>query len=250
MKHLIKNAFERAGYRVINANRRWGVNVYDDVSRILPDREAIRCVFDVGANFGQTALEIHRHFPSAEVYSFEPVQSTFATLKQNTQQIKQIRPQNSALGAEEGELEITLYGDAGKSSLLGQLQDTARGQLSSVEKVRVDTVDRFVERAGISQIDLLKTDTEGYDIEVLRGATAWLSEGRISLVYSEFHHFFPPATAGDKDVLGNLADINALLAGFGYDLLTVYTDSVNPVDRLGTHNALFAAPGLKRVWRN
>ncbi len=40
--------------------------------------------FDVGANIGNYALELRRHFPNAEIYSFEPVKSTFAVLAKNT----------------------------------------------------------------------------------------------------------------------------------------------------------------------
>jgi hypothetical protein len=49
----------------------------------------------------------------------------------------------------------------------------------------VDTLDDFARSHGVQQIDLLKTDTEGFDLEVLHGAQAMLSAGAIRFVLSE-----------------------------------------------------------------
>ncbi len=51
--------------------------------------------------------------------------------------------------------------------------------------VQIDTIDDYCERAGIDHIDILKSDTQGYDLEVLRSAGKMLSAGKIKLVYLE-----------------------------------------------------------------
>jgi hypothetical protein len=51
--------------------------------------------------------------------------------------------------------------------------------------VQVTTLDAFCNRERIASIDILKTDTEGYDARVLSGARRMLSEKRIHCVVSE-----------------------------------------------------------------
>lgn len=54
-----------------------------------------------------------------------------------------------------------------------------------VEEVAVGTVDTFAREFGVEEISLLKTDTEGFDAEVLRGAKSMISSGRIFLILIE-----------------------------------------------------------------
>ena len=53
----------------------------------------------------------------------------------------------------------------------------------------MSTIDDFTCEEEISHIDLLKIDTEGFDLEVLRGAQQMLDAGKISFVQVEvgFH---------------------------------------------------------------
>ena len=68
------------------------------------------------------------------------------------------------------------------------------------ERVQIETIDEFCVSHGIDYIDFLKTDTEGYDLEVLRGADNYLASGKIRSILSEVTfsenntqntHFFP-----------------------------------------------------------
>jgi hypothetical protein len=53
------------------------------------------------------------------------------------------------------------------------------------ELVRVETVSDVCHKYQIDEIGLLKTDTEGHDVSVLRGAERMLSEGQIFLILAE-----------------------------------------------------------------
>ena len=51
--------------------------------------------------------------------------------------------------------------------------------------VGIDTIDSFVSTNAIGEIDLLKLDVEGYELQVLKGAEQTLSHGRIRYIYTE-----------------------------------------------------------------
>jgi FkbM family methyltransferase len=245
-RRYAKHVAAKAGFRVVNARRRWGVNVLDDVGRVLCSKD-VRCVFDVGANFGQTSLSFAKAFPNARIHAFEPVTSTFEKLVANIRDDIQIRAWRLALGDAPGESEITLYGDPGKSSLFSDLRGAHRGSPARRETINVSTVDAFMNEHRIGILDLLKIDTEGFDLRVLEGSAAHLDNGAISLVYCEFHHFFPPPCA-KGDQLGNLSSIYSFLTERGYRLLTIYTDGVHTDEPLGSYNALFMSPCISATW--
>ena len=60
---------------------------------------AVSTIFDVGANIGQSADNYHAWFPSARIFCFEPIPTTFRSLVANTEAKKdQISCFNLALG--------------------------------------------------------------------------------------------------------------------------------------------------------
>src|SRR5688500_4768537 len=81
----------------------FGVRWLDDLAVFVrPD-----VVFDVGANVGQTAQEIVSAFPSARVFAFEPVPSTFRQLEASVAPYPAVICVNAALGAQGGEARVT-----------------------------------------------------------------------------------------------------------------------------------------------
>jgi hypothetical protein len=54
-----------------------------------------------------------------------------------------------------------------------------------VENIETLTLDRFCEVEGMKNIDFLKIDTEGYDLEILKGAETMLKKQAIDFVQVE-----------------------------------------------------------------
>ena len=63
-------------------------------------------IFDIGANIGQSAIAFHALFPSAQIYSFEPVPDCFEELNVRTSGILNIHTFNIALGDFIGDTEF------------------------------------------------------------------------------------------------------------------------------------------------
>lgn len=84
------------------------------------------------------------------------------------------------------------------------------------ELVKLSTVDNFASDNQIRQIDLLKIDTEGFDLEVLKGAQSMLSAGQIAFALPEIG--FDPGDA--RHVLFD--EIRAYLLPMGYAVFSIY----------------------------
>ena len=223
----------------------FGHDVWLDIARLSEKWGfTIQCVFDVGANIGQTSLAILGRFPKAKVYSFEPHPETFRRL---TSTLKSPRAHafNIALGQRSGDAELYTY----DSDLINSLSSSAPyashfGKESQRSiPIRVMTVDEFCSFNKVYEIDVLKIDTEGLDLNVLRGATGKLNEHRIKFVYTEFNN----VTERGSGTSGALAPIGELLESLGFYFVSTYTDHIVPHTRFfGVHNALFAAPPSSR----
>ena len=169
-----------------------GDNPWADVSALMPGQ--ISTIFDVGANTGMTAVELSYAFPDATIYSFEPVASTFADLEHNTRVLDRVQCFQLGLSSSARAVEIYHQIDSGWNSV-SKNSDRGLGKTS----IRLETIDAFCRDRDIRRLHILKTDTEGHDLQVLQGATGLLREGAIDAVYCEVgfrredvgHTYFP-----------------------------------------------------------
>jgi len=197
-------------------------------------RNRIRNALDIGANVGQFSGPFHEAFPTAVIHCFEPVAATFARLSRRFQGASQVHCHNLGLGSREGEAGIFVNPDDTESSLV------AHYGAYREETVKLSTVDAFCQRQGLDQIDFVKIDTEGFEIEVLNGATRMLAEHKISLLLVETE-LIP-----SKKVFIPLLELNGLLAHFDYELFGIYHQQQHWDGKKSLYfvNALFAAPEL------
>jgi FkbM family methyltransferase len=159
--------------------------------RDLLVRHRIGCVLDVGANTGQFARSLRKLGYQGRIVSFEPMDQARAELERAAAGDPDWTVFPLALGRQPAELELQIFADDTFSSL-----HDLRGEASAVfgeyvrktgtQRVQVARVDdlwvRLWEKSERCQV-LLKTDTQGHDLEVLQGAEHSLED--VAVVMSE-----------------------------------------------------------------
>lgn len=92
--------------------------------------------------------------------------------------------ENLAFGEVKGEKIIRLFDEY---SVLNSLKDEAMNHniLCRKELIHIETLDNYCNQKDTKQIDFLKIDTEGYELNVLQGAENLLAEKKISFIYCE-----------------------------------------------------------------
>jgi FkbM family methyltransferase len=188
IKDAVKLAARPLGYEIIKHR-----NVFREAN--IPSGAVI---FDVGANEGQTISLARAAIHSPTIHAFEPTRTAFASLSRTLSGNKSVHLNQCALGPTPGTLEIKEGRDTKMSSLLEPADNGWDGQgwkdITERYAVPVRTVDDYCSECGIERIDLFKTDTQGYDLEVLKGAGRMLSERRIRHIFIEIT--FPEMYAG------------------------------------------------------
>jgi FkbM family methyltransferase len=175
-KHKVKRILEGLfRINICHPSRYRGCNVFKNIKST---GHPVTRVFDIGANDGQFAAGLSEEFPDAELYCFEPVSSTFRELEKNLKNTN-IKCYNIGFGSKSGQSTIYITENASTNSLIEPEKYARR------ETVSITTLDQFVKQYEIGNIDLLKIDTEGFDLEVLKGAEATLDIKKVSFVYVE-----------------------------------------------------------------
>lgn len=187
-------------------------------------------IVDVGAFEGQVSVNMAELFPNVPIYSFEPSSAAFAQLARTAQKHPRIKPFQLALSDQNGRAPFNLNRAPVTNSILPILQsDEIQSVLGTggdkLEQVSVETIrlDDFLKFHASFHPTLLKTDTQGFDLNVLKGAHQTL-QSSIHAVISEVR-FFSSAYEGDTSLLQN---IDTYLAELGFYLVTIPSIAPNP----------------------
>lgn len=216
MKGMIHHLLRATGYRV-QSLKPIGREPWRDLEILLRDVPAPVC-FDIGAHRGETMRAILEHFPRAAVHAFEPDPDNFAVLQAAARACPQVRLHQLALGDAPGDSKLQKTAFSMSNSLLsaaGTLHSAAHQKIGEVD-IAVTTLDLFCERERIETIDLLKTDCQGFDLRVLRGAKKMLTERRVRVLQCESLFYLEYQGQGwFFDILHYLTDLGYAPVSFG-----------------------------------
>jgi FkbM family methyltransferase len=186
--------------------------IYDDVYRLSDlEGEGPKLIIDVGAGIGSFSILAASKFPRATVLAFEPYPPTFALLQANVtrNEVPNLEIHPLAVGTQESYSLRRTTQSATASAWAGS--GSNRGE---IVPVRGSSLDPFVP-AG--EVDLLKIDVEGGEIDVLESLATSLSR-RVKRLAIEYH---------DHLVESSSSTVARMLRGRGL-VVTVTPDCYNP----------------------
>lgn len=243
MKGIFKNLVERAGYVVMTQKRLVKLeerlhaehDFYRIIKRVLDVNANILC-FDIGANVGQTTQKFKQYFPNSTVHAFEPIRETCQILIRNTSSLAGVTVHQLAMGASSGEKKVHLRKYSQLNSLTEEANIIAEGEGGVGETIQINSVDNFIKKNRISKIDILKSDTEGYELQVLQGARQALTHQVIDIVYIEVGF-----SRTDKQHV-HWVDVVNFLEGFDYSFCGLFESQYDNEMKIHYANALFMSP--------
>ena len=215
MKRILQRLANQLGYHIlpidkdpiqknlIEAYRKLRFVSSDDKDRSLPIAKIafaehlrqilhyhkINAVMDIGANTGQFGLLLRNIGYRGLILSFEPLSKVRKKLQSTAMLHEPWRVFPYALGSSKGEKLVQVFGDHTFSSMYninskGKKIFGALLRATGEEKALVRTLDNLASEMGlISNNDglMVKTDTQGHDLQVLKGGLQTLSKARVVL---------------------------------------------------------------------
>ena len=159
-------------------------------------------LFDVGAHHGETIINFQKNFDFEQIHSFEVSKQNFNVLSKNYKDFEdnKIIINNFGLSNKSNELQFNQFIESSSSTIskinvkslyfkrkikiLGSLKNNR--DYYKTYKVKLDSLDNYMEKKNVDKIDLLKIDTEGHEYFVLKGGSRNLP--KINYIYFEHHY--------------------------------------------------------------
>lgn len=184
IKKRIKSSIEKLIGKPLYTSLPFGADPLKDVMRRFPLYK-FQLIFDVGSNIGQSAMIYKKYFPDAQIYCFEPVTNTFQQLISNLKKIPGIKCFQVGFGDIKDSISMITGEHSDMNTLLSSREVIFTNGIQHREKIEIDTLTSFCNEHGIMHINYLKIDTEGYDLEVLKGAMLMLDSLAIDFIEVE-----------------------------------------------------------------
>ena len=156
-------------------------------------------IVDVGANKGQTIDIFTKIFPKSKIYAFEPSE-TYEFLKKKYKKNKNIFIYNYAISNKEKmqtlfvnkhDLTTSLSQIDKKNKYLNIKAKLFGGNIDEMilKEYKIKTVKmlKIIHLKKIKKIDVLKIDTEGHELQVLKGMESYLKKN-VKCIVIEFHN--------------------------------------------------------------
>lgn len=204
---------------VIGAYLGESAHPYDNGEFAVLELLAPKCSLfvDVGANVGQWSAKFLELGQACGI-AYEPSSSSFEQLCVRVRRDR-MTFRNVAVGDAVGQVTFVEKARCGEESAVR----TASGPVEpgdTVKTVDVTTLDHDLMSGG-KVVDYLKIDTEGYDLNVLRGARGLLAAGRIRFIQFEYGDGWLGAGS-------SLKAANTFLAQFGFTAYLIRSTGLHP----------------------
>lgn len=159
-------------------------------------------IIDIGAHIGLMSVVLGKMVgDKGKIYSFEPSPLTFSILNKtiklnNLQHI--ITPINKAVSITNGVVEFNAdFENVSNSMVLYE-----NNKFHKKIKVATTSLDDFIKEKEIKQLDFIKIDAEGVELDVLKGARETLKNFNASMILA----IHPLAITAKKDSLNEIFD--------------------------------------------
>jgi FkbM family methyltransferase len=204
MAQAIRQLFVRLGYFALSK----GLELPTGTARLVADfadrstlrdmlqRLKINVVLDVGANNGSFARNLRRLGYRGHIVSFEPDPAAFREMHRVLEADARWQGLNLGLGSEDTRKTFNI---ARLSNLSSFLKPVAGIVMSGTAEVHVRRLDSVLPELILPVEDLrifLKVDTQGYDVEVIKGAAGCIdsvvglqSEVSVQSIYEGMPHY-------------------------------------------------------------
>lgn len=148
----------------------------------------VRTIIDGGANIGMASVYFKNLFPEANIIAIEPETSNYEMLRKNTEKYNNINCIKAGIWNKSCPLKVTDKYEYGNWGFV--VEEVATEEESNVKGVSIPDLMKLY---NLEEIDILKLDIEGAELEVFQENYDWLS--KVNMLIIETHDFMRNGTS-------------------------------------------------------
>ena len=175
----------------------WERHLLETINMFMSNENSI--FIDVGANIGATTIPLAKAYPDAKFYAFEPHPEVFADLQDNLSfnQLRNVKPYNIAITDDKFST-LDFYAQK-NSDNLGLSSFKLNHDIGEYEKISVqcNSLDSLFSEIS-DRIAVIKIDTQGSELSVLRSSLAIISKFRPVIIFEYESEYFTSAEEDER----------------------------------------------------
>ena len=184
---FIKRILRKLGYDIvpIGPKHKSIIDPFYDIYYTLSRKGILNpIIFDIGSNVGDTISAFRTFYPKSTIHCFEPQFKCFEQLNSRFKGDRNLKINKIALGSSK---ELVKFGEnvMDVNSSFFELDTEGQGHVINRIEIEVDTIENYCSENDIERINMLKIDTQGYDLEVLKGASLLIKGKKIDCILVE-----------------------------------------------------------------
>ena len=214
----------------------------EKVLKLLVDSN-LPTILDVGANNGSSLVEFKKWWPNSKVHCFEPQSECWDELDDLSNEFTNVRINKFALGNKNDEskefyshdLNTGISGfnkinieskdsiDLSKLSNDSTSLENHKKTINHKRNVQVKRLDEYIKNdKNLNQIDLLKIDTQGFELEILEGLGTELNKVKILITELMFYDYYEKSLS--------FYELESILRPFKFSLYDINHVAKNPMN--------------------
>lgn len=185
---------------------------------------------DVGANHGLLSFGLAgRHGAAIDFHLFEPNPKLVASVEKTRPLYPNMRMKLNVVAVSDVEGVVSFEINEGQT---GASHITAEGAGVQVQCI---TLDSYIEANGLTRVELMKLDVEGYELSAVRGTRRALEGRVVQALYFEYFEKWLHRVAPPAELIGSLESV-------GYEVCFCYRRDYQPLGG-PTHTLAMGLPG-------
>jgi len=169
-------------------------------------------IFDVGAAYGYWSEELLKVYPKSRYELFEPLSRIYEKYTNQQECFKKKYTNFTfhpvALGSHNGISQMSVAQDGWSSSLIEVKNQDFFDKTQMVKTYRIDD---YVNKLSLPLPDIIKMDTQGYELEIIKGGKRIFGEAKIVFTEFWFYRGYGPKTALFNELISELNDLGFVL---------------------------------------
>ena len=170
-----------------------------------------KVILDIGANFGVQSLQFASNFNNSKIFAIEPTKYAFEKMIKNFDLnqdfAKNIYPEQIFLSSYNKKLPSGVY-SSWNLDINSEQHAKHKGTKKETIDSKIYTLDEFTDLKNIKDVDFIKLDVDGFELDVIKGGSKYLKMFKPPIFMELAPYLYNEYGYSIDELINNLRSLN------------------------------------------